>query len=166
MYYKVSCDIFFRVKFRIFFLSILIQIWSVKHSASIFPLYFQLPYLPEETCFRQAGSSAVEGTSQDIPGSSAHRKVLAGLSLFLKSEKIPALIYEGKGLEYRPFPHFRPVSSAYQPGAQIWNHGRQALLLYTKFWQRASFTRSTHVCEVLPTFFVTGEIKLSFWCHS
>jgi len=27
-------------------------------------LYFQLPYLPEETCFQQAGSSAVEGNSQ------------------------------------------------------------------------------------------------------
>jgi hypothetical protein len=25
-------------------------------------LYFQLPYLPEKTCFQQAGSSAVEGT--------------------------------------------------------------------------------------------------------
>jgi len=29
----------------------------------IFPLYFQLPYLPEETCFQEAGSSAVERTS-------------------------------------------------------------------------------------------------------
>jgi hypothetical protein len=27
----------------------------------IFPLYFQLHYLREETCFQQAGSSAVEG---------------------------------------------------------------------------------------------------------
>jgi hypothetical protein len=96
-------------------------------------LYFQLPYLPEETCFQQAGSSAVEGTSQVIRGSSANRKVPAGLSLFLKSEKIPALLYEGKGLEYRPFRDFRPVSLAYQAQAQISNHGRQALLLYTKF---------------------------------
>jgi hypothetical protein len=55
----------------------------------IFPLYFQLPYLPEDTCFQQGGSSAVEGTSQ--------WKVLASLSLFLKSEKIPALPYGGKG---------------------------------------------------------------------
>jgi hypothetical protein len=114
MYYKVSCDIFLRVKFRIFFLSILIQIWSVKHSASIFLLYFQLPYLPKETCFQQAGSSAVEGTSQDIPGSSGHRKVLAGLSLFLKSEKIPALIYEEKDLSTGPSVIFdlfpRPIS--------------------------------------------------------
>ncbi len=34
-----------------------------------FPLYFQLPYLREETCFQQAGaSSAVEGTSQGCRG--------------------------------------------------------------------------------------------------
>jgi hypothetical protein len=32
--------------------------------AWIFPLYFQLPYLPEGTSFEQAGSSMVEGTSQ------------------------------------------------------------------------------------------------------
>jgi hypothetical protein len=32
----------------------------------ILPLYFQLPYLPEETCFQQGGSSAVEGTSQAV----------------------------------------------------------------------------------------------------
>jgi hypothetical protein len=37
-------------------------------------LYFQLPYLREETCFQQAGSSVVE--------------VAASLSLFLKSENI------------------------------------------------------------------------------
>jgi hypothetical protein len=53
--------------------------------------------------------------------------------LFLKSEKIEAVLYEGKGPEYRPFRDFRPVLSAYQPGAQISNHRRactQALLLY------------------------------------
>jgi hypothetical protein len=38
--------------------------------AWIFPLYFQLPYLPEETCFQQGGSSAVEGTNQAVLGSS------------------------------------------------------------------------------------------------
>jgi hypothetical protein len=54
--------------------------------AWIFPLYFQLPYLPEETCFQQGGSSAVEGTSQAVLGSSDQRKVPASLSLFLKSE--------------------------------------------------------------------------------
>jgi hypothetical protein len=36
-------------------------------------------------------------------------KVPASLSLFLKSEKIPALPYVGKGHECRPFPDFRPV---------------------------------------------------------
>jgi len=96
-------------------------------------LYFQLPYLPEETYFQQGGSSAVESTSQVILRSSDQRKIPASLSLFLKSEKIPALLYLGKGLEYRPFCDFRPISLAYRPWAQISNHGRaftQALLLY------------------------------------
>jgi hypothetical protein len=57
-------------------------------------LYFQLPYLPEETCFQQAGSFVVEGTSQAVLGSSDERKV---------SEKIPALLYVGKGPVLRPF---------------------------------------------------------------
>jgi len=35
----------------------------VKHCLA---LYFQLPHLPEETRFQQAGSSAVEGTSQPV----------------------------------------------------------------------------------------------------
>jgi hypothetical protein len=33
-------------------------------------------------------------------------KVSASLSLFLKSENIPALLYIGKGPEYRPFREF------------------------------------------------------------
>jgi len=57
-------------------------------------LYFRLPYLPEETCFQQAGSSVVEGTSQAVLGPSDQRKV---------SEKIPALLYVGKGPLLRPF---------------------------------------------------------------
>jgi hypothetical protein len=50
----------------------------------------------KKRCFQQAASSsAVEGTSQ--PGyTGIQRKVLASLSLFLKSEKIPALLYVGK----------------------------------------------------------------------
>jgi hypothetical protein len=36
-------------------------------------------------------------------------KVSASLSLFLKNEKIAALLYVGKGLEYSPFREFRPV---------------------------------------------------------
>jgi hypothetical protein len=58
-----------------------------KSTVWIFPLYFQLPYLPEETCFQQWGSSVVEGTSQAVLGSSNQLKVPTGLSLFLKSEK-------------------------------------------------------------------------------
>jgi hypothetical protein len=52
-------------------------------------LYFQLLNLPEETCFQQAGSSAVEGTSQAVLGSSDQQKVPDSLSLFLKSENFP-----------------------------------------------------------------------------
>jgi hypothetical protein len=55
------------------------------------PLYFQLPYLPEETYFQQAGCSAVGSTSQAVlRRSSDQRKVPASLSLFLKSEKVPS----------------------------------------------------------------------------
>jgi len=62
-------------------------------------LYFQLRYLPEETCFQQAGSSAVEGTSQAVFRSSDRQKVPDRKLLFLKSEKIEALLYVGKGPE-------------------------------------------------------------------
>ncbi len=73
----------------------------------------------------------MEGTSQAVLGSSDLLKVPASLSLFIKSEKIPALLYVGKGPEYRPFRDFRPVPSAYGPRAQISNNGRaRALLLY------------------------------------
>jgi hypothetical protein len=69
-------------------------------------LYFQLPYLLEETYFQQAGSSALEGTSKAVLGSSDQWNVPVSLSLLLKSEKILALLYEGKGHEYRPFRDF------------------------------------------------------------
>jgi len=48
----------------------------------------------------------LEGTSQAVLGSSDQRKVRAGLSLFLKSEKIQAVLYGGKGPEYRPVHDF------------------------------------------------------------
>jgi len=71
-------------------------------------------------------------------------KVPASLSLFLKSEKIPTLLYLGKGLVYRPFCDFQPVPSAYQPWAQILNHGRActwALLLRNSYcWGRLGVT--------------------------
>jgi len=72
-------------------------------------LYFQLPYLPKETCFQQAGSSAAEGTSQAVLGSSDKWKVPASLSLFLKSAKFPALLYLGKGPKYRPFSYTKKI---------------------------------------------------------
>ncbi len=66
-------------------------------------MYFQLPYLPQETCFQEAGPSAVEGTtSEAVLGLFKQRKVPVSVSLFLESEKIPALLYVGKGPEYRP----------------------------------------------------------------
>jgi hypothetical protein len=65
-----------------------------------------------KTCFQQAGSSTVEGTSQAALGSSDQRKVPASLSLFLKREKIPAVFYVGKGPEYRPFLDLRSVLEA------------------------------------------------------
>jgi hypothetical protein len=74
----------------------------------------------------------MEGASQAVVGSS-EQKIPASLSLFLKSERIPVLLNEGKGHEYRLFHDFQPVPLAYQPRAQISNHGRactQALLLY------------------------------------
>jgi hypothetical protein len=37
-----------------------------QSTAWVFPLDFQLHYMPEETCFQQAGSSVVEGTSQPV----------------------------------------------------------------------------------------------------
>jgi hypothetical protein len=67
-------------------------------------MYFQLPYLPEEICVQQA----------DL----LQWKVPAGLSLFLKSEKIPALLYAGKRPKYTPFMIFdlfpRPTGLEYR----------------------------------------------------
>jgi hypothetical protein len=53
-------------------------------------------------------------------------KVPAILLLFLKSEKISALLYVGKAPEYRPLHDFRPLPEvlAYRPRAQISNHRR------------------------------------------
>jgi hypothetical protein len=83
-------------------------------TAWIFPLYFQLPYLLEEkTCLQERGSSSVvEGTSQALLRSSDQQKVPANLSLFLQSEKIPALLYIGKGPQYRPFCDLRSAPEA------------------------------------------------------
>jgi hypothetical protein len=90
-----------------------------KALLGFFLFYFQLPYLLEETCFQQAGSSAVEGTNQAVMGSCDQLNVPTTLSLFLKSENIPALLYVGKGAEYRPFRDFPAVPSAKKARAQI-----------------------------------------------
>jgi hypothetical protein len=68
-----------------------------KAPPGFFLCIFSSLYLPVETCFQQVGSFAVEGTSQAVLGSADQRKVPASLSLFLKSEKIPALLYLEKG---------------------------------------------------------------------
>ncbi len=52
--------------------------------------------------FSKAGSSAVEGASQAVLDSFDQWKVPASLSLFLKSENIPALLYLRKGPVHRP----------------------------------------------------------------
>jgi hypothetical protein len=72
-------------------------------TAWVFHFHSQVHYLPVETCFHQPRSSAVEGTSQAGLGSSDQRKVPASLSLFLKGEKIPELLYVGKRPTLRLF---------------------------------------------------------------
>ncbi len=46
----------------------------------------------------------MEGTSKAVLGSSDQWKVVASLSLVLKSEKIPDLLYVGKGVIFDLFP--------------------------------------------------------------
>ncbi len=58
--------------------------------------------LPEETCFQQVGSSVVESTRRlywDILTSGRYQPTY---HYFLKSEKIPTLLYVGKGLSTGP----------------------------------------------------------------
>ncbi len=73
-------------------------------------------------------------TSQALLGSSDQQKVTANQSLFLKSEKIQALLSVGKGPEQRPFCDFRPVPSAYRPRTQDSNHGRARFLYLAYAW--------------------------------
>ncbi len=62
------------------------------------PGFFHCISLPARRNLLSASeSSAVEGTSQAVPGSFDHRKAPPSLPLFLKSEKIPALLSVGKG---------------------------------------------------------------------
>jgi hypothetical protein len=48
------------------------------------------------------GSSAMEGKQAEL-GSSNQRNIPASLSLFPKSEKIPAMLYIGKEPVFKPF---------------------------------------------------------------
>jgi hypothetical protein len=80
-----------------------------KHCLDIFLCIFSSITCLKKPIFIKWDLFAVEGTSHVVLGSSDQQKVPASLSLFLKSEKIPALLYVGKGPGYRPFRDFRPV---------------------------------------------------------
>jgi hypothetical protein len=57
----------------------------------------------EETCFQQADLLQWKVPARLYWDVLTSGQVPAGLSLFLKTEKTPALLYAGKGPEYRPF---------------------------------------------------------------
>jgi hypothetical protein len=65
---------------------------GVKHCLDFSFYIFSSLTCPEKTCFQQARSSAVEGTSQAVLGSSDLRQVPASMTLFLKLKK-PQLCY-------------------------------------------------------------------------
>jgi hypothetical protein len=73
-------------------------------------------------------------------GSSDQRKISTSLSLFLKSEKIPALLYVGKGHKYRPFVFFDlfPQPTGLWHRSQITEAGpspiRNLLVPYHRFY--------------------------------
>ncbi len=75
---------------------------NVKHCLD-FSFVFSAPLPAWRNLFSARGIFWVEGTTQAVLGSSDQRKVPASLSLFLKSEKVPALLSLGKWPEYRPF---------------------------------------------------------------
>jgi hypothetical protein len=62
---KLPCSRSSQIPFSLNPMSFLGAILLVRKALPRFFLcIFQLPYLPEETCFQQAGSSAVEGISK------------------------------------------------------------------------------------------------------
>jgi hypothetical protein len=89
----------------------------VESTAWIFPLNFQICYLPEETCFQQAGFYAVEGISQAVLGSSDQQKVPASLSLFIKSEKNPSSALCRKRTRVQALPWLVTCSLSGVPGS-------------------------------------------------
>jgi hypothetical protein len=96
-------------------------------------LYFQAPFRAWRNLFSASWIFCGGRYQPSHTRISDLQKVPARLSLFLKGEKIPALLYGGKGPEYMPFSDFRPIPSAYWPRAQISNHGKastQVLFLY------------------------------------
>jgi hypothetical protein len=93
-------------------LSMLIIFWTsclqfllkeTKNSVMDFSFVFSAPLPAWRYLFSVKRIFCREGTGQAKLGSSDQRKVPDRVSLFLKSEKIPALLYLGNGSEYRPF---------------------------------------------------------------
>ncbi len=80
----------------------------VKH-CWIFHLYFQLAYLPEETCFQKAGSSAVEGTSRAVLGSSLVQGTSQPITIS-KKWKNPSFALPGKKTWVQALPWFLTCS--------------------------------------------------------
>jgi hypothetical protein len=89
--------------------------------------------VPEQTCFQQAGFLHWNVPARLYKDLLTSERYQLACHYFLKSEEIPALLYVGKGPEYRPLRDFGFVPSAYWPGAQISNHKKactHTLLLY------------------------------------
>ncbi len=77
-----------------------------------FSFVFSAPLPAWGNLFSASGIFCSGRYQQGCTGISDQWKVSVSLSLFLKSEKIPALLYVGKGHVYRPFPDFWPEGLA------------------------------------------------------
>jgi len=112
---------------------------DVKHCPGFFLCIFS-----SLTCLKKPGFSKV--------GSSDQRNVPASLSLFLKSEKILALLYVANGPGIGP----SVIFDLFRPREQISNRGRactQALLLYIKIRScRSPTTGIVFDLSELPSF--------------
>ncbi len=98
------------------------QCWAVLDFCIKHCLDFSFVFLPEETCFQQAGSFAVEGTSRAVPRIFWPAEGTSQPVTVSKKWKNPSslFVYEMTGV-HRPFRDFRPVPLAYRPRAQISN---------------------------------------------
>ncbi len=126
----------------------------------------------------------MEGIGQAILGSSDQWEVPASLSLFLKSEKIPALLYLGKGPEYRPFsivdllpqptglghrsqitegPILRPFSHTQQPTTNCMDKVHfTAYLFISAKWGRVSKIATKWGFKPFPGLWMTSSVQKCF----